>query len=43
MAIAEPVFNRSLPDFHANPYPFHNSLLNKDPVHQSPKKLAVTF
>jgi hypothetical protein len=43
MAIAEPVFNPSLPDFHANPYPFYHSLLDKDPVHQSPKKLAVTF
>ena len=36
MAIAEPVFNPLLPEFHANPYPFYHALREKDPVHQSP-------
>jgi len=36
MATVEPLFDPTLPEFHANPYPFYHALREKDPVHQSP-------
>ena len=36
MTSSEELFNPSLPEFHANPYPFYHRLRAVEPVHQTP-------
>ena len=36
MTSSEELFNPSLPEFHANPYPFYHRLRAAEPVHQTP-------
>ncbi len=35
VAMVEPLFDPSRPEFHANPYPFYHRLRSEDPVHRT--------